>query len=493
MSVLENLRKGTDSTSMRLLIGVVVATFVMTVGTQSSDKTYVYASVNGQTITDSDFQRAFSQQANQAGRNLTEDEKNDLGNRVLNSLIDEEALVQEAARLGVSVSEEEIAREVVKIPAFISDEGKFDEKAYLRLLKSNGMTRGQFEQSVHRSLLVQKLADLASRSVSVSTPELKNAYLEQETTLDLAFVRLPIAAFLDEVVVSDADRDTFLTQNADRVKARYDESYDRFYNLPKRYQLRTILLRTDLPGQDEATVQARAEAVRAQAGAGADFADLARRWSEDLTASNGGLLGMQAQDQIETSIVAAADAAGVGKVTEVTKTGRGLQILRVEKVEDAKVTTFDEAKADIAVSMLKEERAPALADAYAARVIEAWKANGAPPAELLAEKRLAADTTGTFSLADPEVPRLGSSPELRQQIEKSPAGYVVPVPLNIKDTRFVVSVAARTEADLTRFEDARTMLEGRLLAQRRAEFLEQWRADVVANATIERSKAFGVE
>ncbi|MDP2309019.1 MAG: SurA N-terminal domain-containing protein [Pseudomonadota bacterium] len=494
MSVLENLRKGTDSTGTRLLIGVVVAVFIFWgVGQNGNDKTYIYASVNGQTITDSDFRRAYSQQARQAGRNLTEDEEKDLGNRVLTSLVEEEALVQEADRLGISVSEEEVAREVVKIPSFAGSDGKFDEKTYLRLLKSNGMSRGQFELSVRRGLLVQKLADFASRSVALSAAELQAEYLKQETTLELAFVRLPTSAFLDDVVVSDADRDAFLTQNADRVKARYDESYDRFYNLPKRYQLRTILLRTDLPGTEPAAVQARAEAVRAEARAGADFAELAKRWSEDLSASTGGLLGLQALDQIDAALVAAADAAGVGNVSQVTQTSRGLQILFVEKIEDAKITTLDEAKPEIAVAMLKEERAPALAEAFAARLIEAWQANGAAPTELLAEKHLAADTTGTFSLADPEVPRLGNDATLRQQIEKAPAGYVVPVPLKLKDTVFVVSVASRTEADPARFEEARTMLEGRLLAQRRSEFLEQWRSDVVATATIERNETFGAK
>lgn len=494
MSVLENLRKGTDSTGTRLLIGVVVAVFIFWgVGQQGNDKTSIYATINGQTITDSDHRRLYIQQARQAGRNLTEDEEQDLRNSVLTSLIEEEALVQEADRLGISVSEEEVAREVVKIPSFAGEDGKFDEKTYLRLLKSNGMTRGQFEMTMHRGLLVKKLADFASRSVAVSATELQAEYLKQETTLDLAFVRLPTAAFLDDVVVSDADRDQFLTQNADRVKARYEESYDRFYNLPKRYQLRTILLRTDLPGADEAAVTARAEAVRAEARAGADFAELAKRWSEDLSASNGGLLGIQAKDQIDAALVTAADAAGVGNVSEVTKSSRGLQILLVEKIEEAKVVTLDEAKPDIAVAMLKDERVPAVVEAYAARIIEAWKANGAPPADLLAEKRLSADSTGAFSLADPEIPRLGSSPELRQQIEKSPAGYVVPVPLKLKDNVFVVSVASRTEADPARFEEARAMLEGRLVAQRRAEFLEQWRTDVVASATIERRENFGTK
>lgn len=488
MSLLENLRKGTDSTATRLLIGAVVAAFVLSVGSSNSDQTSIYASVNGQTITDSDFRRTYSIQARQAGRNLSEDEEKELETKVLTRLIELEALVQEADRLGITVSEEEVARSVVKVPAFAGADGKFDEKTYLRLLKANGTSRAQFEMDERRRLVVQKLMDLAGRSVSVSEAELKAEFLKQETSLDLTFVRLPITAFLDDVVVSDADRDSFLKDNADKVKARYDESYDRFYNLPKRYQLRSILLRTDLPGTDEAAVQARAEAVRATALGGADFDALAKRWSEDLSASNGGLLGLQAMDQIDPALVAAADAAGAGNVSAVAKTSRGLQILLVEKIEDAKVISLDEARPELAVAMLKEERAPALVDAFAAKLIEGWKAGGAPPAALLEPKRLSADSTGEFTLGAPEIPRLGESPELRQQIEKAPVGYVVPTPLTLKGNVFVVGVGARTEADPAAFEGSRAMIEGRLLYQRREAFIEQWQSDVIAHAKVVRNR-----
>lgn len=488
MSVLESFRKGTDSTTTRLMIGVIVAVFIFWgVGSGSGDKTSIYASVNGVTITDSDFRRAYVPAARQAGRNLTEDEEKELGARVLTSLIEEEAMIQQAKKLGITVSDDEVVREYVRIEAFQVD-GKFDEKTYLKLLKANNLSRAQFEGDLRRDLVVRKLYDLAAYGVTVTEAEARAAYLLDETTLDLAFVRLPTTAFLDDVVVSDADRDAFVTANGDKLKARYDEGYERFYNLKKRYQLRTILLRTDLPGTEEAEVQARAEAVRKELVDGGDFETLAKRWSEDLTASNGGQLGVQAVDQIEAAITSAADAAGVGKVTEVVKTSRGLQIFLVEKIEDARVISFDEAKNDIAVALLKEERAPAAAEAFAAKVIEAWKAGGAPPAELLAEQGLAPDSTGEFSLGDPEVPRLGDDATLRQQIEKAPAGYVVPVPLKLKDNVFVVNVASRVDADPNKFAEGRAAIEGRLKAQRRAAFVEQWKSDVLAQAKVERNQ-----
>ncbi len=487
MSVLESIRKGTDSTSTRVLIGVTVAFFIYwSAGSGDKGQTSIYATVNGATITDSDFRRAFVNAARQEGRNLSDSEEQDLGGRILTGLIEEEALVQEAARLGVAVSEVEVAREVVKIPSFASADGKFDEKTYLKLLKANNLTRGGFEASVHRSLLVQKLADLASRSVSTTEAELREAYTKEGTTLDLSFVRLPVAAFLAGISVSDADRDAFATQNGDRVKIRYDESFTRFYDLPKRYQLRTILLKTDLPGADEAAVRARLDAIRTEAAAGADFATLARRWSEDLSASNGGSLGLQALAQLDAAIATAADAAGAGKVTEVVKTDRGLQVLLVESIEAARVIPLDEARSELATAMLREERAPAVIDTFAAQVLQAWKDTGAAPVAMLEERQLALDTTGPFTLGDPQIPRLGADPALRKAIEAAPAGYVVPLPMKVKDTVFVVGIGARTDADPAQFDASRTMIAGRLLAERRSSFLEQWRADVVAAATITR-------
>ncbi|MFN7146499.1 MAG: SurA N-terminal domain-containing protein, partial [Myxococcota bacterium] len=118
MSVLENLRKGTDSTSTRLLIGVVVAVFIFWGVGQGSGQTSIYATVDGQTITDSDVRRAFATAARQAGRNLTEDEEKELQARVLTDLIEQEALLKEARRLGIAVSDEEVVREYVRIPSF---------------------------------------------------------------------------------------------------------------------------------------------------------------------------------------------------------------------------------------------------------------------------------------------------------------------------------------------------------------------------------------
>lgn len=490
MSVLENMRKGTDSTSTRVLIGVVVAVFIFWgAGSGSNQSTSVYATINGVAITDTDFRRTFAQAARASGRNLSDEEAEQLKANVITSLIQQEAITQEASRLGITVSPEELQRDIQRDPNFKGEDDKFDPKLYERILKAQNMNAATWEEQVYRKLLMRKIADLVSRSVSVPPSEVRAAFDRDETKLELAFVRLPTTNFLDAVTVSDADRDAFVTQNADKIKARYDESYDRFYNLPKRYQLRTILLRTDIAGADAAAVKARLEAVRAEAAAGADFESLAKRWSEDLSASNGGQLGIQPGAQLDPAIVAAADKAGVGKVTEVVETSRGLQILLVEKVEDAKVISLDEARNEIAVTLLQEQGAPKLVEENAGKIISAWTAAGAPPADLLSQFRLTADTTGEFSLGEPEVPRLGDDAVLRQQLATAKAGYVIPTPMKLKGATFVVAVTTRTEPDPAAFELAKTQIEGRLRYERESKLLEEWVTDVVSRAKVERPVA----
>ncbi|MFZ5475334.1 MAG: SurA N-terminal domain-containing protein [Myxococcota bacterium] len=487
MSVLENLRKGTDSTSTRLVVGVVILVFIFWgAGTGSGDKTSIYAEVNGTSITDTEFRRAFSNAARAAGRNLSDEEKDALAAKVLDQLIEGEALQQEAERLGVFVSDEEVAREVVKEAAFQKD-GKFEERTYERTLKANGTSRGAFEGQLRRGLQIQKLLDLASRAVAVTDAEVEAAWRRSETQVDLTYVRLPTTAFLDDVEVSDGDRDAFVQQNGDKLKARYDELYERRFNLPKRYELSMILLRTDLAGVEKDAVRAKAEELRAQIAGGGDFAELARAYSEDLTATNGGELGLVAAGQLDPVLVSAADESGANSVTKVVETGRGFQILKVGKVEDARVVPFDEAKNELALSMIREERAPRVVGEYAAKIVEAWKAKGEPPRELTEPKSLPIDSTGPFSMAEETLPRIGDSPELEAMLATSPVGQVIPVPFVVKGTTYVVALTSRTEPDPSGFEAQKAMLRAQLTAQRQAEWVETWRASVVARAKIERA------
>jgi len=93
-------------------------------------------------------------------------------------LIVNRLLISEAEHLGLQVSDEELQESIIKMPAF-SVNGKFDKRAYERILDRVNMTPASFETSQREMLLRQKMEHLIRDGVSVSDVELANAYKQQ--------------------------------------------------------------------------------------------------------------------------------------------------------------------------------------------------------------------------------------------------------------------------------------------------------------------------
>jgi len=490
MSVLESLRKGTDSAVVRVGMGVLffafIAFFANRSSSKSGDQSMTYATVNGAAITDGEVRQGLRSALGQRKKNPTDEEMRQIQSQVIDQLITQEALHQEAQRLGIAVSAEEIARYLKDVERFQKD-GKFDEKTYEKALKGMDMSPARFETQIEEQLMYEKLVWMASSAVTVSDAEVKTAWREQGTRYTVTYVRLPTSAFLDGITVSDADRDGYIAKNGDKLKARYDESFDRQFNLPKTYTLHSILLRTDLDGMDQAArdaTKARAELVHAQLVAGADFAELARRYSEDLSASKGGDIGAMAANQLDPTLAKAADETGAGKLSAVVETGRGYQIIRVDSIADARQIPFDEAKKDLAVAMLKDERVSGVAHEYASKVLSAWTTADAPPRELTEPMHLPVDTTPPFTLGQPALPALTESPEMLAAVKTARPGSVLPVPFEVKGTLFVVALNSREEPADSGYDRESGMVRAQLLYERKGTFLKEWVEAVKAKATV---------
>ncbi len=60
-----------------------------------------------------------------------------------------------ADELGLDITDEEIAKQLVSIPGFIKN-GKFDKDTYIKVLNQNRTNPTEFEASLRRDLLLQK-------------------------------------------------------------------------------------------------------------------------------------------------------------------------------------------------------------------------------------------------------------------------------------------------------------------------------------------------
>ncbi len=490
MSFLDTLRQGTDSTATRVLIGLVGVAFIVGIGGRNRhQRSEIYAVVDGQAITKSEFEVAMRQQTRQARRNLSDAERVDLEGAVLEDLIVQEVLLEQASDLHVGVSEDEIARYLKAQEPFQKD-GRFDQATYEHTLREQGYSPDRFEENLRRSMLLRKVTEIAQAGVTVGDDEVHKTWLAHATEFDLQYVRLPMLAFLDDVPVSDADRDAYIASNKDAIKKRYDDAFEHSYNLPKRYTLSEIVLRTDVPGTDKAATRARADEIAAKAASGADFAELARTYSEDLTASTGGNLGQRAPAQLDPVLITAADAAGAGKVSPAVETGRGFEIVQVQAIDPAHVIPLEEAQKDIAASMIREAKVADVQRAYAAKILDAWTTTHDVPRDLTEPKKLAVDQTGAFSLDSEEIPGFGAQPALRSTLATAKPGDVLPLPVESKGTMFVVKVATRTDPTPEDYAAQKDAVRAGLLAARQQDFYTQWKAALVADASVSRNVTF---
>ncbi len=491
MNVIERLRASTESTSTRFIIIVVAAIFAFAGGQSASGEGCaggMAATVNGETVSRTEFDQAVRSNYRRAGADLDDDQRARLFSSTMDQLISQHLQLQEARRLGLAVSDAEVVRWARAQESFQKD-GVFDEKTYLAVLQRNDLSRTEFEAAQRDYLLLSKLEELVVRGVLVTEAEVRAEWTRDGTEVDLTVIRVPPANFYDEIVVSDADRDAYLAANGPVIESKYKVDYERSYNLPKRYHLHTIVLRTDLSGADDAELLAKAESVAKLAQSGGEFSALARRWSEDLSAKDGGDLGILPADSVDPALVAAADAAGQGKVTGVVKTGRGLQILYVQAIEAARVIPLEEVKLTIAVQLIKDEKVEGVAADYAAKMIAAWAPGGPAPIALAEAKSLAVVTTGSFSLGDSSIPSIGDGPDvadLLAAVATGKSGDVLPVAVSIKGIPHAVQVTARVEPDASEYADGARRVRVGLEMFRRQTFMKAWVDSLQAEATIVR-------
>ena len=484
MSLMESIRRSTDSTVMRLIFGGIVLTFVFWGAGGAGGDGVTVAEVGGVMITDSEMNRAVRMAAR--GESLDDAAVKELTREVIEQLIVSQLLKQEAQRIGLEVSDEEVARAILREPAFQDKDGKFSETQLDAVLRSMNMLRGDFEERTRQDLLRQKLQTAVVTGVIVPDAEVDAMLREQLTAMSARWVLLSDAALLAKVPVDDAAVQKKLAEEEKLVREQYDRELATRWSAEEKVLVHKISLKRNLdPGTlDDATVKAKAEQIRAEAAAGADFAGLARTWSEDLSAVNGGRIGAMSKLQLGDGIAEAVFGVADNGISAVLETPNAYEIYRVESRTPAKVTTFDEAKLLIAKELVQKERLPTFADEASKGLLAAWTQQGAPPAAQLAELGVEAIQSPDFSPTQPRLPGAGSSPELNAALAKATAPGLLPQVFTATNGRVLIEVTKVEAPDAATLDMFRDMARGQLERERRTDVFERWLKDLRARSRV---------
>jgi peptidyl-prolyl cis-trans isomerase D len=252
-------------------------------------------------------------------------------------------------------------------------------------------------------------------------PSLVKAYFDKNR----ANFRIPEKRDFDYIVGSSAD----FVQNAhitdSELQRAYREGMDS-YRQPERVQVRHILIKTQgKPKEDVPKLKAKAEDILKQLQHGANFADLAKKNSEDTgSAEKGGELGYIVRGQTVPNFEKAAFSLKPGELSPLVETEYGYHILQVENKQEAHTQTFEEVKPQLLAEAQKQAGAESLNKAIDSAHSEISK--NPSQAEAIAKKYGLKFFHVTGAASGQTLPDLNSS-EVTSAIFAAPKGTVTNV------------------------------------------------------------------
>lgn len=372
--MLQDIRNNAQGTIAKVIIGLLIVSLSIwgmdaIVGGFSGEPEV--ATVNGEDITEREFlrvvqmesQRRLSQMESPDPSLLDEDR---IRREVLDSLIQEEVLIQDARDQGLQLSDEDIDALITQIPQFQVD-GTFNRDRFVAAVRNMGMGVGEFREAMRRQYVVNQIRSAINDSALVPRETARDLLAIQNQTRDFRTLTLDAAMVADQVEVTDAEVQDWYEANGDqfmrpeRVDVQYLElSRDTLAQaievseeeLRALYEERVAELEAaeerraaHILIEDGDNAEARLEEIQEKLAAGEDFAELAREYSDDtLSAAEGGDLGFAGRDVFDQAFTEALYGLDEGEVSEPVSGPYGTHIIKLLDTRQAEVPSYEEMK-----------------------------------------------------------------------------------------------------------------------------------------------------
>jgi peptidyl-prolyl cis-trans isomerase D len=441
--------------------------------------------------------------------------------RAFDDLVNEKVLLIEARRMGLKATDDDL-REYMhqgQLGQTLFPDGKFiGQDQYQDLVTRFGYTVPVFEELVKEEILVNKLRSLVVGSASVTDAEIRQQFEKGSTKVKFdyavikkddivkglhpadaelrAYFNLNQKNYVNSIpeqrqlkyVVFDSDKMLAQTQVTPQdLKSYYDQHSDEF-RTPEQVNVRHILIKSPLPGPDGKVdpkamdaARAKAQDVLKQVKAGGNFADLAKKYSDDPgSAKNGGSLGFIGKGRTVPEFEKAAFSLPKGGTSDLVQSSYGFHIIHVDDKQDAHLKSMDEVKAQIE-PLIKQQKAAQAAQTAAANLL---KQAGASSIDKAAAAQGLQVVTTDFVTSHSVLPGVGADPKFTNaafgQTANAPPDIV-----QLQQGYAIYQVIAVKPPSTPSFEEIRTHVEeafkteraSSLLAQKTQELSDRAKAD----------------
>ena len=315
--------------------------------------------------------------------------------RVGQQLILQRLLLAQAHSLGLSANDEDVRNflHTGQYGEFLFPNGQFigEDKYKAFISQQFQLSTADFEKELRDGITINRLRSYITAGVRVSDNEIRDQYRKQNVKIKFDYAVLSSDDLKKEIKPSDAELQAFFTKNSARYAnaipeerkisyiaftanqipggvpqvsqqeiQSYYQAHQAEYQQPEEARSRHILIK--FPGgaaKTDAEAKAKAEDILKQLQGGANFADLAKKDSEDTgSGAQGGELGPAKHGMMVPEFDSAIFSQKIGDL-KIVKTQYGYHIIQVEDRQTAHTQPLNEVLPTIQVNLIRQKEAAA--------------------------------------------------------------------------------------------------------------------------------------
>jgi peptidyl-prolyl cis-trans isomerase D len=310
-------------------------------------------------------------------------------------LVQQEVLLIEAEKLGIRANDDDVRQFLRTGPPgqVIFPNGQYigDEQYAALIANRFNLSVAEFEDNVKRDIVLRRLRALITAAVTVGDQEVRDAYRKANIKIKFDYAVISAEDLRKTISPTDSDLESFFKQNAARYASavpeerrityfaftpnelpggvpqptqqeiqQYFAAHESEYSVPEQARSRHILIKVDrgADAKTDAAAKAKAEGILKQIQGGANFADLAKKYSDDASKEEGGELGFYKRGATVPEFEAALFSQKIGE-TKIVKSQYGYHILQVEERQAAHSQQLNEVLPTIQATLARQRAAQA--------------------------------------------------------------------------------------------------------------------------------------
>jgi len=506
-----------------VIVTVIIVVFVFNFGRQSHGwgrgvTETKAASVYGDDIQETSFHWTFYMIGGDSVP-IEEQKQMKLRESTLEGLIERQLLAQQALKLGLSISEDDVDDQILKGHIYISRpiDSLLQESRNLQLyykdfspgalltagfLRSMDFTKnGVFQYNEFRTfvlhqlgsnlkvfkeeqrleLLSERMRQVITSNVHVGENEAFDRYFKENLKIRFSYVRFIPLYFQENIQIDPKTLAQWTEDNKEKIAQYYQQNVYQYTNLDRQGLARHILFKTNEKATDAEKAEKRALAQKAlsRLKRNEDFTKVAREMSEDTTtARKGGLLGWTPRGRMDPAFEEALFKLTPGNISDIVSTPEGFHIIKVESFREGDVP-LETAKPEIAERLYREQQGTELARQKAQEILGRLQKGESLESLAPTNPNSEADPlapvnrqTPLFARQGNNIPDIGEDSRLAQTVfQLTLDSPTLPEPMKVGNDFYIIKLTDRITPTREEFEKDKDRTVANLLDRKRIDAL----------------------